>query len=233
MHKKKIAVITGGSSGIGKAICETLVQKEYAVINADIHSPEVALSGDFISCDVTEAKDIDHLYDYVISNFGVPDVLISNAGQGIHEKITEGDPQKWAKVIDINLMGALRFVRAFIPNMMEQKRGTIVFVSSTAAKQVYTYGGIYSASKAALNMVAKTLQLEVEGALKIGLVSPGVVDTKFFKNMISGFHTVEDIGWGSLSPRQIADIIFYIIDLPPSVNLSEIIITPANQPFSG
>src|SRR5690606_1397994 len=143
------------------------------------------------------------------------------------------DPQKWAKVIDINLMGALRFVRAFIPNMMEQKRGTIVFVSSTAAKQVYTYGGIYSASKAALNMVAKTLQLEVEGALKIGLVSPGVVDTKFFKNMISGFHTVEDIGWGSLSPRQIADIILYIIDLPPSVNLSEIIITPANQPFSG
>src|SRR5690606_23162896 len=109
----------------------------------------------------------------------------------------------------------------------------IVFVSSTAAKQAYAYGGIYSATKAALNMVARTLQLEVEGTLKVGMVSPGVVDTPFFKNMISGFHTVEDIGWGSLSAQQIADVICYMLDLPPSVNLPEIVITPTNQPFSG
>lgn len=233
MQKKKIAVVTGGSSGIGKAICETLDKKEYTVINADIRSPEGVSSGEYVSCDVTSAKDVDHLYDYVLSTFGIPEVLISNAGQGIHEKITEGDPQKWAGVVDVNLMGALRFVRAFVPNMMEQQKGTIVFVSSTAAKQAYAYGGIYSATKAALNMVAKTLQLEVEGTLKVGLVSPGVVDTPFFKNMISGFHTVEDIGWGSLSAQQIADVICYILDLPPSVNLPEIFITPANQPFSG
>src|SRR5690606_14774896 len=60
------------------------------------------------------------LYEQVKGRFGLPNVLISNAGQGIHEKITEGDPEKWARIIDINLMGALRFVRAFVGEMMQQ-----------------------------------------------------------------------------------------------------------------
>ncbi|MEX2594624.1 MAG: SDR family oxidoreductase [Anditalea sp.] len=231
MTKKKIAVITGGSSGIGKAISEALVKQNYAVINADITPPDHGHPADHILCDVTKAEDIDQLHSHVQSTYGIPDVLVSNAGQGIHEKIAEGDPDKWAKVIDINLMGALRFIRAFLPEMLQRQSGTIVFISSTAGKQAYEYGGIYAASKVALNMVAKTLLLEVAGALRICLVSPGVVDTDFFKRMISSSHTVSDIGWGSLSPHQIAEIITVVLNLPPSVNLPEITITPTHQPL--
>src|SRR5690554_6711622 len=207
MSKRKTAVITGGSSGIGKAICETLIKQEYAVINADIRSPGKDQGVDFRSCDVTEPKDIAQLYEHVLTNYGVPEVLVSNAGQGIHEKIAEGDPEKWARVMDINLMGSLRLVRAFLPDMLRVRGGTVIFVSSTAVQQAYPYGGIYAASKAALNMVARTLRLEVEDALRVSVVSPGVVDTGFFNNMISSSHTVEDIGWGSLSAWQVADII--------------------------
>lgn len=230
MDKKKIAVITGGSSGIGKAIAEKLAQQDYEVINADILHDESPNPADYLQCDVTTPSDIDNLYNFVVSKYGIPDVLISNAGQGIHEKITEGDPEKWAKVLDINLMGALRFVRAFLPDMLQRSQGSIFFISSTAAKQPYEYGGVYAASKAALNMVAKTLQLEVADKLRVGLVSPGVVNTSFFKNMISGHHTAADIGWGSVAPEQIAEIISHVLLLPSTVNIPELTISPTAQP---
>src|SRR5690606_10823913 len=161
MPKKKIAVITGGSSGIGKAILSTLAKQGYTVINADINSPENNIGATHCFCDVTDARDIAKLYELVSSKYGIPDVLVSNAGQGIHEKIAEGDPEKWAKVIDVNLMGSLRLVRAFLPDMLRVRGGTVIFISSTAAQRAYPYGGIYASSKAALNMIAKTLQLEV------------------------------------------------------------------------
>lgn len=231
MTEKKIAVITGGSSGIGRATGETLAKLNYQVINADIHPQDPAIAADHVFCDVTLAQDIDRLFHHVQKHYGVPDVLVSNAGQGIHEKLAEGDPEKWAKAIDINLMGALRFIRAFVPGMLERKSGNVVFISSTAGRQAYAYGGIYSASKTALNMVAKTLQLEVAGDLRVCLISPGVVDTAFFKNMVSSSHSVSDIGWGSLSAQQVAELIAMVIHLPPSVNLPELTVTPIKQPF--
>lgn len=230
MIQTKIAVITGGSSGIGKAIADKLLQQGYIVVNADLNPPKEKSTARYVRCDVTQAPDIEQLYREVVTHYGIPDVLISNAGQGIHEKIIEGDPEKWAKVIDVNLMGALRFVRAFIQDMLEKPTGTVFFISSIAAKQAYEYGGIYAASKAALNMVAKTLQIEAADKLRICLVSPGVVDTSFFKNMISGHHTVTDIGWGSVSAQQVAEIICRVLLLPASVNLPEITIAPTIQP---
>ena len=230
MGNKKLAVITGGSSGIGRAIGEKLLQQDYDVVNADVLAPDDENHTHYVPCDITDPGAIDHLYAHVMNHYGIPDVLISNAGIGIHEKITDGDPEKWAKVMDVNLMGALRFVRAFVQDMVKNSVGTVFFISSTAAKQAYEYGGIYSASKAALNMVAKTLQLEVAGKLRICLISPGVVDTPFFKNMINGHHTIEDIGWGSLPPEHIAAMVSSILLLPPSVNLLEITITPPLQP---
>lgn len=229
MVNKKIAVITGASSGIGNAVCKKMLSEDYLVINADIRPPSTDSQADFVCCDVTKAGDIAQLYDHVLSVYGVPDVLISNAGQGIHERLCDGDPEKWARVIDINLTGALRFVRAFLPEMLEQKKDAILFISSTAGNHPFEYGGIYSASKAAINMVARTLRLEVSDVLRIALISPGVVDTDFFNKMIGSNHTVADIGWGSVSPQQIADLITFILKLPPSVNVPEITITPTPQ----
>jgi NADP-dependent 3-hydroxy acid dehydrogenase YdfG len=227
----KIAVVTGGSSGIGKAICSRLLDRGYVVVNADIHQPDENQGVVFKKCDVTDPEAINGLYRYVTSDFGIPDVLVSNAGQGIHEKLSEGDPEKWSKVIDINLVGALRFIRAFLPAMLDRKSGAVFFISSTAATRPYEYGAIYAASKAGLNMVARTLQLEVQDVLKVCLVCPGVVQTSFFRNMISGYHTPEDIGFGSLSPEQVADTVLLVLDLPDAVKLPEITVAPKEQPL--
>src|SRR5690606_36290458 len=117
MPKKKIAVITGGSSGNGAAISSTLSRQEYAVVNADVNSPKDVSESEHFPCDVSRAQDVANLYQFVLSQYGVPDVLVSNAGQGIHEKIAEGDPEKWARIIDMNLMGSLRLLRSFLPDM--------------------------------------------------------------------------------------------------------------------
>lgn len=226
---KKIAVITGGSSGIGNAIANKLLTTGYTVINADINAPEIDSEAGFVYCDITDPSQISMLYQYVKSHHGIPDVLISNAGQGIHEKLTEGDPEKWQTVMDINFMGAMRFVRAFVPEMMEKKEGDIFFISSIASAQPYTYGGIYTASKAALNIAAKTLQMEVADALRVCILYPGVVDTPFFENMVGSNHTVEDIGVGSIPPEQLANFISYALLLPKDIHIPEIKILPGKQ----
>lgn len=231
MGKKKIIVITGGSSGIGRALCERYLKQDYVVVNADSMAPYMDSPADHVPCDITLAGDMARLYGHVASRYGIPDVLVSNAGQGIHERIAEGDPEKWARVIDINLMGALRFVRAFLPDMLQRKTGDVVFISSAAGRQVYEYGGIYAASKAALNMVANTLRLEVQGLLRVSLVSPGIVDTPFFEHMIGSDHRVEDIGWGSLSAGQVADLVAMMLRCPDSVQIPEMIIGPKQQPL--
>lgn len=229
MSDKKVAVITGGSSGIGKSIVKKLALLNYTVINADLIAPDAACGSIYIPCDVTKANDIQKLYDAVRTEWGIPDVLISNAGQGIHEKLAEGDPEKWQKIMDINFMGAMRFARAFVPEMIPKKKGRIIFISSIAGAKSYVYGGIYSASKAALNIAAKTLQLEVEENLKVSLIYPGIVDTPFFSHMVSSSHTVSDIGLGSISADQVADVLAHILTLPSGAHVPEITIIPEKQ----
>lgn len=173
-------LITGGAGGLGVAMSKKLIAENCKVAITDIekNKKNPAL---FYRCDIRKKRQIDHLYTWVIKNIGVPDVLILNAGVGIKEKLTEGDPEKWQKVMDVNLMGALRCLRAFVPQMLEKKKGHIIFISSVSANQPHTYGGIYSASKTALDVIADTLRMETLSFLHVTTISPGATDTGFLK----------------------------------------------------
>jgi NAD(P)-dependent dehydrogenase (short-subunit alcohol dehydrogenase family) len=123
--KNKIAIITGASSGIGKAIAHQLIEAGAIVVNADVHPPNHVAANNyyFIQTDLTLKEEVLHLFDEV-AKLGVPHILICNAGKGVHEKLAEGDPEKWQSVININLMGTLRFLRAFLPSMV--KKGMVI-----------------------------------------------------------------------------------------------------------
>jgi NADP-dependent 3-hydroxy acid dehydrogenase YdfG len=162
---------------------------------------------------------------------GTPDILVCCAGRGIHEKLTEGDPEKWRQIVDVNLMGALRLVRAFVPGMLAQGSGDVVFVSSVAAGQAYPYGGVYAATKTALEVVAETLRLEVLPTVRVTVVAPGVTDTAFFEHTVSGFHTAADLGYGSLAAADVADAVLYALQQPPGVSINHLTIRPVRQPF--
>lgn len=234
MHhlKGRKALISGGASGIGRAIAAKLVQEEVATAVADLHlTGELPPSAHAFQCNVADAPDVDALFANVQANLGTPDILICSAGRGIHEKLTEGDPEKWKAVIETNLLGALRMIRAFVPDMLQAGFGDVVLISSVSAGQAYTYGGVYAATKAALEVVAETLRLEVLPILRVTVIAPGITDTSFFENTISGFHTAADIGYGAMSPEAVADAVLYALRQPEGVSVNRLTIRPTAQPF--
>ena len=227
----KIALVTGGSNGIGRAIVKKLADTGAKVIVADLQDTEEDAVAIFRKCDISSREDIAALFTWVHDNVGQPDIMVLNAGQGIKEKLTEGDPEKWAKIIDINLMGALRCIRAFVPEMVEKKQGHVVFISSVSASQPHPYGGIYSASKTALEVVAETLRQETLPWVKVTVVSPGIVATDFFQNQVSGPTTLEEIGMGSISPEEIAEDVWYALSKKNGTCINKITTRPVLQTF--
>lgn len=226
----RTALITGGSNGIGKAICLKLSEMNFTVVNADTDSPKTSQNGiQYRCCDVTCGKDVDNLFLWMKQNTGLPDVLIINAGKGIHEKLTEGDPEKWLDVIQVNVMGALRCVRAFVPPMQTKKRGRVIFISSVSAEKVYPFGSVYSATKAALEVIAEALRMETDSSISITIVRPGITDTNFFKNHPA--RTANAIGQGSLQPMEIANEVWKAINNRGEAQIQRITIIPNKQSF--
>ncbi len=231
MRGKK-AVVSGGGAGIGRAIAEQLTQNQITTAIADLHFPEQAPHNALpYTCDVTDATAIDNLFSQVQQQLGTPDILVCSAGQGIHEKLTEGDPAKWQHVINTNLMGTLRMIRAFVPGMVEAGHGDVVLVTSVAAGQAYPYGGVYAATKSALQTIAETLRQEVLPTIRVTAIAPGVTDTSFFENTLSAYQSVESIGYGALSASQVADAVLYALRQPPGVSINHITLRPTAQVF--
>lgn len=230
----RIAVVTGASSGIGKAIAELLIQNGAFVANADIQEPSLAHTPDrylFRRTDIGSGEEVQQFYDHVNSRLGQPSILICNAGRGIHERLAEGDPDKWFRVINTNLMGNLRILRSFLPGMLSTGKAEIVFTSSVAAANAYEYGGIYSATKAALNMIAETLRLELKENARVTVIAPGVVETAFFHNMESGGPTVESIGYGALSGQEVAETVLFALTRTRGQVINNITLRPVKQSF--
>lgn len=225
---KRTVLITGGTGGIGLAIAKKLIDSDFDVALTDIKKKR-SVPGLFYHCDIRRPRHIRHLYNWVINKVGVPDVLILNAGVGIKEKLAEGDPEKWQKVFDVNVMGALRCLRAFVPQMLE-KNGHIIFISSVSVNQPHEYGGIYTASKTALEVIAETLRIETLPDLHITTISPGAIDTNFFKNQAAGA-SGDDARLPKIKPEEIAEDVLYCINKTNNRSINKIITRPLAQKF--
>lgn len=227
------ALITGGASGIGWATAHQFHQLGASVVITDIKKPSQPLPEgfSFIKADVGNPADVDYLFGQLHEKSLLPNCMICCAGIGIGEQLTEGDPEKWQQVLNTNLLGVLRCVRAFAPQMLEQKKGDIVLISSVAARKPYPWGGVYSASKAALLAVAETLRMELQPTVKVCSILPGVVDTDFFENSYGQSAPDKELQWGSLSAADIADAILYVLTRPSGVAINEMVLRPVAQVF--
>ncbi len=224
------AIVTGGGSGIGKSIVQKFSDAGITTVTADLKETE-NLPGIFLPVDLTQPTQIDQFCNEVIKTIGDPGILVCNAGRGIHEKLTEGDPDTWENIYRLNVFSSFRLIRAFVPAMLENNWGDVVFISSVSANHAYEYGGIYASTKAAVDQMAETLRLEVQPAVRVTVVHPGVVDTNFFEDMIHGTQTPEDIGWGALSPDRVAESVLFAVTQPKGTALNNIVIRPAGQPM--
>lgn len=226
--KKTPAVVTGASSGIGQAVLEKLTSKDLQCINLDIREPEEDQDY-FFKTDIGNIEQVDAAVEKFTQSFKHLSTIVLCAGVGVHEKLTEGDPLKWKKVIETNLLGTLNVIRAFVPFMSDG--GDIIIVSSVAGDKPYQHGGVYAATKAAVNVVAETLRLELSPDFRVSLIEPGLVESDFLKNTISGDRSNEEIPFTALPAEAVANAVAYILDQPVGTSVNRLIIRPSDQSF--
>jgi len=187
--KGKVAVITGGSTGIGLAVAEGLaaegVELVLAARQADRVSDAAAkVAARFgvravgVSCDLSAAAGADALIAAVEREFGGCDILINNAGTGTNETIMEAPDSKWQAYWELHVMAAVRLARGLVPFMRQRGGGVILHNASICASQPLWYEPIYNVTKAALVMFAKTLANEViKDKIRVNTINPGLILT--------------------------------------------------------
>ena len=196
----KVALVTGGSRGIGFAIAKTLSENGASVVitsknSNKIKKAESKISNSFgISCDIKKKNEVQNVVSQTIKKFGKLDILVNNAG--IFPKIKqlhEIDEKEWNEVLDVNLTGQFRFTKEAIP-YLQKTSGCIINISSDAGLKAYQgfNADAYSASKAALIVLTKCWALEYsKNKIRVNCICPGVVDTDITKPFLQNQKDIE------------------------------------------
>ena len=189
----KVAVITGGSVGIGLAVAEGLAAEGADVVlaardgdraaqEAARIAAEAGVSALGVACDVATPEGCTALVETVAARFGGADILINNAGTGSNETVMEAEDAKWQAYWDLHVMAAVRLARGFAPQMKQRGGGVILHNASICAVQPLWYEPIYNTTKAALMMFSKTLALEVvKDNIRVNTINPGLILTPDWK----------------------------------------------------
>ena len=242
----KNVLITGASSGIGRATARLLAQNGYRLVICGrrqdrIQELEKELSErteiHSLIFDVRDREAVQSAIDAVPAPFRPFDVLVNNAGNahGL-DLIHQGDWEDWDAMLDINVKGLLYVTRSILPEMVERERGHIINIGSTAGKEVYPKGNVYCASKHAVDALNQAMRLDLnEHGIRVGAVNPGLVQTEFsdvrFKGDTERAKTVYK-GYSPLQAEDIARIIFFVLEQPPHVNIADLVVLPTDQASS-
>lgn len=188
---ESVIVITGASSGIGEASARAALQAGARVILLGRRKTRLdALAGASalaLTCDVTDADQIDHAVREGVARFGRIDVLINNAGQGLYAAVEEIDIPRFRALLDLNLVAPLMMMQAVIPVMRRQGAGHIVNISSGATLATYPGSAAYTSSKAGLNELSDVARLELADAgIRVSTLYPFMTDTEFYQSVSSG-----------------------------------------------
>jgi NAD(P)-dependent dehydrogenase (short-subunit alcohol dehydrogenase family) len=177
---KKVVLITGASSGIGKNIAQTLSSAGHIVYGSSRKTVNGTSESNFtlVRLDVNEESSITEAVNFILSKHGRLDVLVNNAGLGILGPIESVSDAEAREIFDTNFFGLLNVCRVVTPILREQKKGHIINVSSIAAEMGLPFRGIYSASKAAVDRISEALNMEMlEHGVQVSIVQPGDYNT--------------------------------------------------------
>jgi 3-oxoacyl-[acyl-carrier protein] reductase len=194
----KVALVTGGSRGIGRACCEALARAGARVmVHCKVETPWADLvakrireaGGEAISlaADVANRSEAEMLVDETVDQFGGLDIVVANAGIWASAPIDEMSDGEWREMIDVNLTGTFHVLRAAVPPMKERGGGLIVTVSSTAAQRGEAFHAHYAATKGAIQSLTKSLAVELAPHdIAVNCVAPGWVETDMTRDVLCG-----------------------------------------------
>lgn len=239
----KTALITGATSGIGKATAILLAKNGYKIIICGRREERLLqLKKELSECtevhtlvfDVRDKKAVFETINSLPEAFSKIDILINNAGNahGL-DSIQNGDLDDWDAMIDINVKGLLYVSKAIIPKMIEQRSGHIINIGSIAGKEVYPNGNVYCASKHAVDALNNSMRIDLNPyGIRVGAIHPGMVETEFsevrFKGDSERASTVYN-GLDALQAEDIADIIHFVVSRAYHVNIADLIVYPTAQ----
>jgi 3-hydroxy acid dehydrogenase / malonic semialdehyde reductase len=242
---RKIVLITGATSGIGKATTRILASNGYDLIitgrrmelldelGETIHK-ETGADVLKLNFDVRSLPQVEEAFDTLTGKWANIDLLINNAGLAVglgpvHTGITDD----WDRMIDTNVKGLLYVTRKITPGMVERRGGHIINISSIAGREAYPNGAAYCASKHAVQAITHAQRIELlPFGIKVSSICPGMVDTEFSLVRFKGDKGKADDVYKGLTPlyaEDIAETILFMVTRPSHVNIDDILIMPTNQ----
>lgn len=230
-------VVTGASSGIGAACAQAFAAEGHRLSLGARRTERLGSVVEEAFChalDVTDAQSVEQFVAAAVTANGPIDVLVNNAGlaRGT-EKIAEGAGEAWREMIETNVLGLLEVTRRVLPHMVQNGGGHIVVIGSIAGHKAYVGGGVYCASKRALQPICEAMRMETLGQnIRVTSVDPGMVDTEFSVVRFSGDEEkakhVYD-GTRPLIAKDVAECVLFAANRPAHVNLDNILVMPTDQ----
>ncbi len=241
----KIVLITGSTSGIGKASAYEFASKGYNIILCGrritrLKALKSALESTYnimtyvLNFDVQSETEVSESFDSLPDHWKAIDILINNAGLALgFDDFHEADIDHWNTMIDTNVKGLLYMTRAISPIMVAQQSGHIINVCSTAGHEVYPKGNVYCATKHAVDALTKAMRIDLhKHGIRVSQVSPGhVEETEFAKVRFEGNEQKAKIyeDFNPLKSSDVAEIIYFIASRPSHVNIQDVLAMGTQQ----
>ena len=227
----QVAIVTGASRGIGKAISLLLAlqgAKVVAVARSEDELIELTnkTQGLGIVADVADESDAVHVVAETLRQYGRLDIVVCNAGVGSFNELENFSDTEWDRIFDTNVKGTFLLCKAVMPYFKAQKKGHIVGITSDVAKRTFAHGTAYGASKYAQDAVLGSLRKEVRPhGIKVSTIYPGLVDT-YFNDTRPGSAEAEKT---HLRPADVAQAVRYVLEAPAHVVIDELMLHPLTQ----
>ncbi len=241
---RKIAWVTGATSGIGEAAALRFAANDFDVVitgrreerlsNLKKRIEESGGRALSLCFDVRNETEVKHAVQKLPVEWQNIDVLVNNAGLAAGlSAIQEGDTDDWNRMIDTNVKGLLYMTRFIVPLMIERRSGQIVNIGSIAGKEVYPNGNVYCATKQAVDPLTKAMRIDLlPYGIRVSQICPGAVETEFSIVRFRGDKVRADKvyeGFDNLIAEDVADCILFCVTRPPHVNINDMTVMPAAQ----
>ncbi|WP_029074648.1 SDR family oxidoreductase [Kaistia adipata] len=236
--KGKVALVTGASSGIGRALARMLAAEgaKLALVGRSAERLE-AVRAEFpdtealvIAADLTKPAEVERSVAETLARFGQVDILLANAGLYLPGDLVETDPDDFDTVIRVNVNAVFRAVRAVLPGMIERGSGEIIVTSSIAGHQALHWEPVYSATKHAVQAFVHGVRRQAAPhGIRVGAIAPGVVLNELWGYSDPAAIAAKAAAREGLLSEDVADAVLFMLTRPANVTIRDLVILPQNQ----